>query len=246
MKYLQDSLISIVNSEHEMVLDAEKRFGPHYLLAADATSILSTFVQKVHRKQRHFSLFLSHAKKHLVLALLSTLRQHQVQATMNIRQALEAGCVAAFALGNPDAQFYPSSEGENVFEYAEKHRATVYRWLDENFRSYSDVIKASKKNINVGTAHANVIFASNVFEETDSEFETPFFDVEDDFSIRAGLFRVADNAIMLLDLIAAVEAETKSGLVFSEEFRPAVKHMIPYLQTMRTELIDSAPSKVSI
>jgi hypothetical protein len=55
----------------------------------------------------HFGRFLALTKKHHILAVLSLVRLHKVQAMMNLRQTLEAGCAAAFAIANPeDGHFF--------------------------------------------------------------------------------------------------------------------------------------------
>jgi hypothetical protein len=41
-----------------------------------------------------------------MLALLSTLRLHKVQSMMNLRQTLEAGAAAAFAIANPEREHF--------------------------------------------------------------------------------------------------------------------------------------------
>src|SRR2546430_9857689 len=54
--------------------------------------------------------FFAQVKKHHMLALFSTVRLHKVQALMNLRQVLEAGACAAFAIANPDHKHFVDTD----------------------------------------------------------------------------------------------------------------------------------------
>jgi hypothetical protein len=91
MEFLQSTLEEIVESERLMLLGARQRYGNYYDHARECSIFLSRSVAAVDHDRMMFSRFFSLMKKHHMLALLSILRLHKVQAMMNLRQVLEAG-----------------------------------------------------------------------------------------------------------------------------------------------------------
>src|ERR1700685_3129007 len=102
MDFNQSTFQEILDSEREMVLRAEERFGPYYVNAIRFTELLSQSINTVPLSRLIFALFLSQVRKHHTLALFSTVRLHRTQAKMNLRQALEAGAFAACAIAHID------------------------------------------------------------------------------------------------------------------------------------------------
>ena len=104
--YKQSTIVEMVESERLMVLEAHGRYPTFYPHAEEAVHFLSTFVRSIKADRHIFGSFLSHAKEHAMLALFSTIRLHQVQAMMDLRQVLEAGTAAAFALVHPEYEHF--------------------------------------------------------------------------------------------------------------------------------------------
>lgn len=84
------------------VLSAPERYGEYYGNVLELSFLFSKFIRRVDRGREMFARFHSLSKKHHTLALFSAVRLHKVQAMMNLRQALEAGAAAAFAIANPE------------------------------------------------------------------------------------------------------------------------------------------------
>src|SRR5215813_3086364 len=95
-----------------------------------------------------------------VLALLSTLRLHKVQAYMVLRQALEAGAAAAFVIANPEPEHFAKTDAQGFIDPSQELTRKRYKWLDKHFPAGSDVIKEKKRLINNSTAHANIVVTS--------------------------------------------------------------------------------------
>jgi hypothetical protein len=55
-------------------------------------------------------------KKHHMLAMFSTLRLHRVQAMMNLRQVLEAGASATFAIANPEQHHFVDTDQHGILD----------------------------------------------------------------------------------------------------------------------------------
>ena len=102
MIFPQNTLDAIIDSERAMVLSASQRYGQNYDTARDSAMLMGSFLKSIDPDRWIFSCFLADAKKHVTLALFSVVRLHKVQAMMDLRQALEDGAFAAFAIANPD------------------------------------------------------------------------------------------------------------------------------------------------
>src|SRR6478752_924609 len=98
----QSTLEEIVDSERQLVLTASNRYGQLYLHARECSIFLSRCIVEVDHDRLMFARFFALMKKHHFLALLSAVRLDKVQALMNLRQVLEAGAAAAFAIANPE------------------------------------------------------------------------------------------------------------------------------------------------
>jgi hypothetical protein len=88
-----------------MIRDGEARYGRHYKHAWSATIYLTRCVETVDNDRSEvFGRLISLIKKHQMLAFLSALRLHHVQAMMNLRQVLEGGAAAAYSIANPNVE----------------------------------------------------------------------------------------------------------------------------------------------
>src|ERR1017187_2684142 len=94
----QSTIEEIIESERQMLLTAESRYGKYYTNARTISVFLSRCVTGVNHDRMMFGRFLTLIKKHHMLALFSTLRLHKIQGMMNLSQVLEAGAGAAFAI----------------------------------------------------------------------------------------------------------------------------------------------------
>jgi len=194
----------VIESERLMVLTAPERYGMYYTHAFEASAFLSNFIKSLDGDRLVFGRFYSQIKKHHLLALLSTVRLHGAQSTMNLRQVLEAGACAAFAIANPEPSHFVTTDSQGQLNSSPKLTGKIYNWLDENYSDGSKNIKAMKALINASTAHANLIFTGSNFRENEGSISSPFFDYEDAYFVKSDLWRMGNIAISLLDLFYGV------------------------------------------
>jgi hypothetical protein len=156
-----------------------------------------------------FARFFSLLKKHHMLALLSAVRLHKVQTMINLRQVLEAGAAAAFAIANPEPEHFATTDAQGFIDPSQELTKKRHQWLDKNFPAGSAAIKENKDRINNYFAHANVVLTNQTFEvnEAINEISTPFFDVEDEFQVKFDLWLTASISIGLMDLLYGVNKE---------------------------------------
>jgi hypothetical protein len=206
MEFQQDTFAEIVESERLMVLNAAERYPAHYPHALEAVLFLSNFVKSINKDRWVSGMFLSQVKKHHLLALLSTVRLHRIQAMMDLRQVLEAGACAAFALANPGHRHFVDVDEHGILDPSQELTKQRHAWLDEKHPDGSAAIKRMKATINESMAHANIIFAdtNSRFNKNDGSFDAPFFDFEDEYFVKVVLWMIGNIAVGLMDLFYGV------------------------------------------
>ena len=135
---LQQSTFEEIESERTLAEMADQRYGKYSRHARDCTIFLSRCIVAVDPDRTIFAMFFSSTKKQLLLALLSTLRLHKVQAMMNLRQALEAGAAAAFAIANPKPEHFAKTDQNGFIDPSKDLTTKRYDWLAENFPAGSE------------------------------------------------------------------------------------------------------------
>jgi len=204
--------------EHNMVLGAEVRYGAFFCSARNATLLLSNIMMWPTTDCDIFIRFLSQMKKYHTLCLMSLVRQHRIQAKMNLRYFLESTVHAAYALAHVNTTNYFDHESGSKHD-SKKASGIAYKWIGETFSQYSSEIKRMKDRINEQTAHANVINSQHNFKFVSGdrpEIHTTFFDFADDHWVKVDLWECAQAGLIASDLILAVR-EKFGGFVPSRE-----------------------------
>lgn len=114
MDFKQSNFSEILDSEREMVLRGEERFGTYYVNTVRFSELLAGFIKTAHPDRMIFAMFLSQVRKHHALALFSTVRLHRIQAMMDLRQTLEAGACAAYAMANTDPADFADKDEDGI------------------------------------------------------------------------------------------------------------------------------------
>jgi hypothetical protein len=213
MDFKQSTINEILASEQEMVARGVERYGAYYLNARAINDLLATGMVKSvdHEHYYLFVMLFAHVRKHLVLAEFSALRLHQVQAIMNMRQALEAGAGAAFALAHSDPEEFFDTDADGKLDFFRTPATKQYNWLNEHYGDDSAAIKRAKDLINWVGAHANIVMASltsKMFPGVGG-FSTPFFDIENEVWVKTDLWHVGNIALTLMHLFYGVNENLK-------------------------------------
>jgi hypothetical protein len=240
MDFKQKTIDDIIESEHLMVSTAPQRYSAYYTIALDLSVFLSSAVKSIDRDHETFSRFMSQVAKHHLLALFSTVRLHQIQAMMNLRQALEYGACAAFAIANPDPAHFARTTPEGTLDASKKLTAKRYEWLGKHFPQGSSSIKAMKERINSSTAHANIAYTQKNFRLTDSGdgFSTPFFDFEEEYFVKGDLLMASSIALSLLDLFNGVKKDV-NAIVWRDDFESWFASLFERETALRSEMHSS-------
>jgi hypothetical protein len=202
MEIHQRTLPEIAESETLLLATADERYPAYYPLALEASLFISNFIKSIDADRAVFGMFLSQVKKHHTLALFSTVRLHKIQASVNLRQVLEAGACAAFAIANPGHEHFVDMDDQGILDPSQKLAKKRCDWLAEHYPAGSEAIKGLKDTINQSTAHATLVYASNNFQfnESTGSFDAPFFDMEDEYLVKTDLWMIGNVALALLDI----------------------------------------------
>jgi len=221
-----------------MVLTAPERFGEHYVVAQDCVLFATQFLKSLDLDRWIFAKFQALAKKHLALALFSTVRLHKVQAMMDLRQAMEAGACAAYAIANPDHKDFVTADQHGILDPSQKLTGKRYKWLDQNYPNASKAIPEIKDKINASSAHATLISAYGMSEANVQEgwFSEPFFDAEDAHFVRTDLWLVANATLTLLHVYNEVN-EGRGVLKLVDNFGEQIQRLGERNEAMKQQLM---------
>lgn len=241
MEIKQSNIGEILDTEREMVLRGAERYGAYYVNAIEFSQFLGTEMLKSIKGDRFlFAMFLSQVKKHYLLALFSAVRLHHTQSMMNLRQVLEAGACAAYAIANIDPADFADVDKDGLLNPSQELTKKRYTWIDKHFPDGAKGIARMKKTINESAAHANILGAHYNFQ-ADFEaggFKTPFFDFEDDYFVKTDLWQISNVALGLVDLFYGINATVKA-LVLKDEFGPRFQALVEENNRLKAEMMST-------
>jgi hypothetical protein len=111
-----------------------------------------------------------------------------------------------------------------------------YEWLHKHYPQRSDWIKARKEQINISTAHANIVSSHGIFRADSSDIiKTPFFDVEDEYVVRVDLQLIGSIALSFMDFLYGVN-QGLNVIRFCADFAARVSHLGQENDALLTEM----------
>jgi hypothetical protein len=216
----QSNLAGILNSERLLLEEAPHKYTDFFTHSLYANKLMQSFVLSTSGNGWLFIAFLSQVRKHYMLAFLSAIRLHHVQMSMNLRQVLESGANAAYALANPNSEDFKSLTPEGLIEIPKGLQKKRYKWLETNYPHGSNAIKNMKDMMQL-SSHSNIIDVHRNFKHGESDnfykLSTPFFDIENEYQVKSDLWSVANVGMGLMDLFYGIS--TKHPIIkFSSQF----------------------------
>ena len=159
---------------------------------------------------------------------------------MDLRQAVEAGACAAYAIANPDHKDFVTADHHGILDPSQKLTGKRYKWLNDNYPDASTAIKEIKDKINASSSHANLITAYRISEANAQErwFSEPFFDIEDAHFVKTDLWVVANATLTLLHVYNEVN-EKRDVLKLVDNFEAQIQRLGDRNEEMRQRLIVS-------
>jgi len=231
----------ISEAENQLVQDAISLNEEFFLHAKYAVDFAHSFVKRVDPESLYFLLFLSSFQKHIILALLSSVRLHHIQANFNLRFSSESSAWAAFAIGNNDPdgdkeKFALTSE-DGILNPNDDLKKKMYQWLDEEYPAGSTSLKRYKNQTNALSSHSNIVDAHRTFSGLDDDkFTTQFFDNSEDRHIQTDLWAVANLVMGALDLFYGVNKDFNI-FEFSDDFLQKMKTLRIENDRLKNEML---------
>ncbi len=104
-----------------------------------------------------------------------------------------------------------------------------------------------KDSINSSAAHSNIVYAHNNFNfnDTTRKFETPFFDVEDEYLVKTNLWTIGNIIMSLVDLFYGI-AKDHGGVLFTDDFIQRLKTLEAENHRLKAEMMETERYKKSI
>jgi hypothetical protein len=104
----------------------------------------------------------------------------------------------------------------------------------------SNAIKRLKETINKSAAHSNIAdaYSTFTFDDVKRRFDTPFFDIEDDYLVKSDLWLIANVAMGLLQLFFEVN-RTLNVVVFADDFEKRAKELGTDNDRLRAEMMQT-------
>ena len=206
--------------ENALLRTAPLEYGKFFDNANSLVSFTTDFYNKVDFNYWLFLGFSAQVQNSLFLAIISTLRRHDVQTNMMLRQALESVVLTCYSAYNKDENDFAQKTSEGLLILNEKVLNKTYKWLEANYKTHSDKIEFMKKHINETSAHSNIL---HVFQNTDlsqnRRIVTSFFDGNNEdmehfrAMIKQRLWWIGNIAFGLIDLLSKVITDFKVGKV---------------------------------
>ena len=220
-------LENLIEQEQLTIKESESKHGDFFKHALASHALLQHFVVAADPKAFFFLIFQSQVKNHHLLAFLSATRRHHVQCVMNLRQVLEAGASAAYAIGNHETADFAEVTEQGLLETPQKLTNKRYDWLDDKYPAGSKNIKKIKDQLQ-RSSHANLVDAYRNFKINNktalTKVQTPFFDHSNDFQEKADLWLIANIAMGLVDLFYGVGCDYRT-IAFRQGFLEDLKRL---------------------
>lgn len=194
----QQTFWDIVEQENLSREKASDRYWNYFEHACEAMSLFWNMFESLDLEKHLFVAYYWHMQRHLMLWLLSSIRQHHVQVWMNLRQVLEAWARSLYSMGNTSAdEFYEFDENWALLSDKKKREKLEDKrneWLNANYPEDSKIIKRLKKLINETTAHCNITYVISNFNISQnwSEYALPFFDEYNEFTVKNDLWFIGN------------------------------------------------------
>ena len=193
--------------ENDRFQEGLLKYPDGFTLVDDILQSLSHgFLGEGHDENRPFLAFYAQACADLQLAVLSTLRQHDVQSCLMLRHALESVGLAAYS-----TVFKSSADGnEVVAAFGDKDKG--YKWIEAGFPEDSQKLKVLKKKINDNFAHSNILTAATRLSEVGGKLNLHFFDTNSSRLMGSRLYVIAEIGWLAMDLLEKAVKKANNGI----------------------------------
>jgi len=203
----------LIALENDKVQEALNNYSVYLTVADEIVYFLSReFVDTIKDENAIFMSFFTQISTDLELAVLSTLRRHDIQACLMLRHALESACLAAYALFSKPV----TNEDEAISEYGHPENK-AYKWIEKEFPKQSENIKKIKGKINENFSHANIKTSATNLIITEEKTTPTYFDSDGNETIPKRLYVISEITWHVLDLLDQAIKKANCGVILKED-----------------------------
>ncbi|MFK7692869.1 hypothetical protein [Paenibacillus sp. HJGM_3] len=191
--------------EARLVSIAEYEYGEFFDVANSCIRFLWRFHYETNADCWIFLGFLAQIQKSLQLAILSTLRRHDIQTSMMLRYTLETICLSLYSMEFREEKYFSKYLGDGTV-LPTKALSDSYNWLNKILPEQSEKIKNIKESINKFSVHGNILpsfYNTDLFKE-DGKATIFFFDKEHSDITKMRMWWIADTCIGYMMMISIV------------------------------------------
>jgi hypothetical protein len=198
------SIYKISSEENNLIQNAEETYKAHFKHALESVKFAWEFIREINPEVWVFQSFFSAGCNSIYLAFISVLRQHTIQAEMNIRQALEAFVLACYALEFTNENNYVYKDENGFVREKSKVKGKAYKWLENKYPYHNKKVRYFKDRVNELFAHPSLITTFYNSSMEDEYFRTSYFDNDTEIMIKLRLWMIANISLGTVDLIELV------------------------------------------
>ena len=230
------NLNQVSQDEHNLILYAQQEYGIDYDSAQEIALLYGKFIKSVSADHFVFLSFLSQFNKFLILSILSAVRRHQVQAMLGLRQCIETGMMAAYAITVVNPKNFAIKKADGTLQCVEKSKDKCFKWIEQKYPQHSKALYGTKtKYINGVFAHANFISTQANFQADQRKFHIVFWDETDLTMVKSSLWIIANAALCILDIIYN-ESKSNSKIKVDPDFKDVYARLKKTNDALRDEL----------
>lgn len=231
-----DELIDFSNKENSLIYYFKYNISEYYETSLNALR-LTKCIKSIESKGYIFFHFFNHASNSFHLSIISTLRKHAVQANMMLRQALESSVLAAYSISNTKPEDFGELEDGEFLNPIEKVKIDAYKWIKNNYKSYSDYIKESKDEINKLFSHSNIVITETNIKIQENKISALKFDSEADELIMGELLGLSKIIFYILNMSYEINKKYKM-IIFVDDFESSLSTLHKNLEVLEKKLLN--------
>lgn len=201
------SIHDLTGAEARMIHIAEYEYGDYFKVANSIVMFLWKFSGKIDPDFWIFTAFLSQVQKSALLALMSAVRQHDIQTSMMMRYTLESATLAVYSTHEKNEDCYHEIKEDGTVSPNDALRK-AYKWMEKAYPEYNEIVKFQKATLNKHSTHGNIlpsVFNVDFHEEGKVRFN--FFDTTTKDLTNFKIWCIADICFKFLNVIGYINKE---------------------------------------
>lgn len=217
----------INDEEHKLVIEAKFRYGDYYQLAKELTYYSNNVIKSYYDNNIIVCMLYAPISKFLSLTLLSIIRKHGYQHSLNLRTAIDYLTLTLYSMGNPEFKNFGIQIDEKHFLHKDKVVDKAYFWLKEKYGSALESFETLRESINDTFAHPNINNAVlNIEIREDMSTATHIFDRVTDITTEMTIMGYCSIMLNIYELIHLVASDYPNVIILCDNYENDLANFI--------------------